>query len=66
LFKLLDKTVGLRVSTEEELEGLDLAEHGGVAYPDFAVASHGGMTPVPGQSPAPKVGVRAPLPVRQN
>jgi len=27
--------VGLRVSAEEELEGLDLGEHGNVAYPDF-------------------------------
>jgi Amt family ammonium transporter len=46
MFKLLDKTVGLRVSPEEELEGLDLTEHGGVAYPDFGIASHGGITPV--------------------
>jgi Amt family ammonium transporter len=46
LFKLLDKTVGLRVSPEEELEGLDLAEHGGVAYPDFGLSTHGGVTPI--------------------
>ena len=26
---------GLRVSEEEELEGLDIGEHGNVAYPDF-------------------------------
>ncbi len=44
LFKLLSKTIGLRVSAEEELEGLDLVEHGGAAYPDFAVSSHGGIT----------------------
>ncbi len=44
LFKLVDKTIGLRVSAEEEMEGLDLAEHGGVAYPDFEVhSSTGGM-----------------------
>jgi Amt family ammonium transporter len=42
LFKLIDKTVGLRVSQEEELEGLDIAEHGGNAYPDFEVSSYGG------------------------
>ncbi|MBU1052714.1 MAG: ammonium transporter [Proteobacteria bacterium] len=35
LFKLISKTIGLRVSPEEELEGLDHAEHGGMAYPDF-------------------------------
>jgi Amt family ammonium transporter len=43
LFKVLSKTIGLRVSREEELEGLDLAEHGGTAYPDFEVSSRGTM-----------------------
>jgi len=43
MFKLIDKTVGLRVSPEEELEGLDYAEHGGNAYPDFEVLSHHGI-----------------------
>ncbi len=43
LFKLIDKTIGLRASAEEELEGLDYSEHGGSAYPDFEVLSpHGG------------------------
>lgn len=32
LFKLIDLTMGLRVSTEKEREGLDLAEHGERAY----------------------------------
>ncbi|PZQ52255.1 MAG: ammonia channel protein [Rhodovulum sulfidophilum] len=32
LYKLVDVLVGLRVSTEEEHEGLDLAEHGERAY----------------------------------
>ncbi|MDT8414516.1 MAG: ammonium transporter [Flavobacteriaceae bacterium] len=31
----LKKTLGLRVSKEEEVEGLDLHEHGMTAYPDF-------------------------------
>jgi Amt family ammonium transporter len=35
LFKIIDSTMGLRVSPEEELEGLDSTEHGGNAYPDF-------------------------------
>ena len=35
LFKVLDKTIGLRVSKEEEIEGLDLHEHGVDCYPDF-------------------------------
>ena len=40
LFKIIDKTVGLRVSPEEEAEGLDFSEHGGNAYPDFEVSSY--------------------------
>jgi Amt family ammonium transporter len=42
MFKLISATAGLRVSPEEELEGLDLSEHGGVAYPDFAPATGSG------------------------
>ncbi len=37
LFKAIDIIVGLRVSVEEELEGLDITEHGGHAYNDFQV-----------------------------
>ena len=38
-------TMGLRVSEEEEVEGLDLGEHGNSAYPDFAThaSSFGGV-----------------------
>ncbi|MBW2075750.1 MAG: ammonium transporter, partial [Deltaproteobacteria bacterium] len=39
IFKLIEKTVGLRVSPEEETEGLDYGEHGASAYPDFQIAS---------------------------
>ena len=39
LFKLIDMTIGLRVSPEEETEGLDYGEHGASAYPDFQVAT---------------------------
>jgi Amt family ammonium transporter len=39
VFKLIDKTIGLRVSPEEELEGLDFGEHGANAYPDFQIVS---------------------------
>ncbi len=35
LFKVLSATVGLRVPAEEEIEGLDIVEHGGHAYYDF-------------------------------
>ena len=36
LFKAIDLTMGLRVSDEEEAEGLDEPEHGAVAYPEIA------------------------------
>lgn len=35
MFTLIKKTVGLRVTPQEELAGLDLGEHGSKAYPDF-------------------------------
>jgi Amt family ammonium transporter len=45
MFKLIDKTIGLRVSPEEELEGLDITEHGGIAYPDFGLTAYAGGSP---------------------
>jgi len=36
----IKKTVGLRVSKQEELEGLDIHEHGMDAYPDFRLNQH--------------------------
>ncbi len=38
LFYVIKKIVGLRVSPEEELTGLDLGEHGYSAYPEFVIA----------------------------
>ncbi len=35
---VLKKTVGIRVSAEEEINGLDIGEHGNHAYPDFVPA----------------------------
>ena len=35
VFKLVDITVGLRVTPEEEIRGLDRSEHGTMAYPEF-------------------------------
>jgi len=40
LFKIIDKTIGLRVSAEEEAKGLDLVEHAGNSYPDFEVSAY--------------------------
>ncbi len=33
---LIKMTIGVRVTEEEEMEGLDIGEHGNRAYPDFA------------------------------
>ena len=38
IFKLIDLVIGMRVSPETELGGLDIAEMGANAYPDFATA----------------------------
>lgn len=34
---ILNKTIGLRVTKEEEIDGLDIHEHHGDAYPDFTI-----------------------------
>ena len=42
VFKLIDKTIGLRVTPEEEIVGLDVAEHAmASAYADFLPAAPG-------------------------
>ncbi len=40
LFLLIKKTIGLRVSAEEELRGLDIDEHGMEAYSGFQIFSN--------------------------
>ncbi|MDD5081270.1 MAG: ammonium transporter [Candidatus Omnitrophica bacterium] len=37
IFKLIDKFIGLRVSREEELKGLDISEHGMESYSGFQI-----------------------------
>ena len=37
LFKVIDAVIGLRVSEEDEIEGLDYSEHGADSYPDFMI-----------------------------
>ena len=39
LFFILKAVTGLRTSAEEEIAGLDVGEHGNVAYPDFVTAA---------------------------
>src|SRR6266849_2603195 len=43
LFWVIKKTVGLRVSTREELEGLDISEHGMWGYPESFMPVPGGV-----------------------
>ncbi|MBD3260327.1 MAG: ammonium transporter [Candidatus Altiarchaeales archaeon] len=37
MFKAIDKSIGMRVTEHEEIMGLDIGEHGMMAYPDFEV-----------------------------
>lgn len=37
IFTLINKTIGLRVNKQEEIDGLDIHEHGSSAYPDFEI-----------------------------
>ncbi len=41
IFTVVKLVFGLRVSEDEEFEGLDIGEHGQEAYPDFQIASKG-------------------------
>lgn len=53
LFLALKVTMGIRVSAEEEMEGLDIGEHGMEAYPDFTSGSVlSSATPESSASPA--------------
>lgn len=38
--KIIDKTIGIRVGSREEVEGLDIHEHGMDAYADFGLNDH--------------------------
>lgn len=40
---ILKATLGIRVEPEEEIEGLDVGEHGNEAYPDFVVTQPAGI-----------------------
>ena len=35
VWAIIKYTIGMRVTQEEEIEGLDFGEHGNRAYPDF-------------------------------
>jgi Amt family ammonium transporter len=52
IFLLIKYTLGLRVSEQEELEGLDIHEHGMHAYPPSFVADTASGLPAFGASPS--------------
>jgi Amt family ammonium transporter len=35
MYKVIDKTIGLRASTVDEQQGLDYTEHYEIGYPEF-------------------------------
>jgi Amt family ammonium transporter len=43
VWTILKAVMGIRVSEEEEIEGLDVGEHGNEAYPDFVVTQPAGI-----------------------
>ncbi|MEE9154577.1 MAG: ammonium transporter [candidate division NC10 bacterium] len=59
---LLKGLMGIRVGPEEEMEGLDISEHGLLAYPDFQIATAVRM-PRGAPAPTPAVAAAAPEPV---
>lgn len=64
---VLKYTIGIRVSAEEELSGLDIGEHGNTAYPDFVPAvesmdfGEASESEITGEVP-----VEAAIPVKEN
>jgi Amt family ammonium transporter len=40
VWQVIKATIGLRVSAKEEIEGLDIGEHGNKAYPDFVTVDY--------------------------
>jgi Amt family ammonium transporter len=51
VWKIIDATLGVRVSPEEEIEGLDVNEHGNIAYPDFVTVTSRSSTIIAGTTP---------------
>lgn len=55
-WKIIAATVGIRVSAEEEIEGLDIGEHGNVAYPDFVTVTARGSSVISASAMAEATG----------
>ncbi|AEV70383.1 ammonium transporter [Acetivibrio clariflavus] len=54
---LIKKTIGIRVSLEEEITGLDIGEHGNLAYPEF-ISRKPGYSAMINDEPESKVAVK--------
>ena len=66
VFTIIKKTVGLRCSTEEEIKGLDLTEHGlPSAYGDFTINDNLMGLPADERAPDGDIPVEAAIPVTQ-
>ena len=66
VFTIIRKTVGLRCSTEEEIKGLDLTEHGlPSAYGDFTINDNLMGLPADERAPDGDIPVEAAIPVTQ-
>ncbi|MDX1510516.1 MAG: hypothetical protein R3249_04165, partial [Nitriliruptorales bacterium] len=59
-FYLVKFTIGIRVTEEEEIEGLDITEHGVYGYPDVVLGPSGaaGFSSPPTPAPAPTPSTR--------
>ena len=56
VFKLIDMTIGMRASDEDQIRGLDISEHEAAGYPDFAP-----VLPAAGTSATPTVAQSSPV-----
>lgn len=66
VFTIIKKTVGLRCSTEEEIKGLDITEHGlPSAYGDFTINDNLMGLPADERAPDGDIPVEAAVPVTQ-
>lgn len=67
---ILKKTIGIRVSSEEELQGLDIGEHGNMAYPDFMLVTeqieNDGLTMPKAADVKPAVSIAEAVPVEHH
>jgi ammonium transporter, Amt family len=62
VFWAIKKTIGLRVTAEQEEAGLDIVEHGMFGYPELFIPPEEAEVPLPAGAPAPAPGLGARAP----